>query len=144
MSRRFNPEAALLSQQFDPLEHPIEIGYSKGVDGESIEYGKDVVETVTENIPNVMSSRIHVDQKQFPGWELHMPMIDIDVPARLLPSSTPDHWHLIFPETKVYWKDYKELLKVLAKCGIIEKGYASASVNQQKTILRLPWVKKND
>ena len=71
----------------------------------------------------------------------HYPCIDIDIPVRLVPSSTPGHSHLYVDEP-ITWATYKNLLVALAKAGIVEEGYLNASVNQGGTTVRMPHVKK--
>lgn len=71
----------------------------------------------------------------------HAVLLDLDVPHWLIESSTPGHSHL-YVDVQVREKDYFELLDALAKCGIIETGYARASKMKGGTFLRLPWVKK--
>lgn len=73
------------------------------------------------------------------GW--HKPVLDIDFPAELLPSTTVGHYHL-YLDKEVPWDDYVDLLNALAKCGIIEQGYANASIDRGHTAVRLPWVRK--
>ncbi len=76
----------------------------------------------------------------FPGpW--HTIMLDLDVPATLVPSTTPGHSHL-YIDVPVRWEMYQEILAVLAKAKILEKGYVGASVHRGFTSLRLPWVRK--
>lgn len=72
---------------------------------------------------------------------LHAPCIDIDVPIRAIPSSTPDHWHLYIEKPMTWWK-YKRLLRALVAAGVVEKGYYQASKARKGTHVRLPWVKK--
>ena len=72
----------------------------------------------------------------------HTPMLDIDVPARLVESSTPGHSHL-YIDVQMPWRKYKRLLKALMKAGIIEEGYYKMSVKRKATHLRPPWVDKN-
>lgn len=72
---------------------------------------------------------------------LHSPALDIDVPAWLIPSSTPGHSHLYIDAPMTWWT-YKRLLKALAAAGIIEKGYLKASLKRGRTDLRVPWLKK--
>jgi len=57
---------------------------------------------------------------------LHKPVIDLDVPARLVPSKTPGHFHL-YIDVEMEWDDYSELLWALAKAGIVEQNYVAAS-----------------
>lgn len=73
------------------------------------------------------------------GW--HTVMLDIDRPVRLVPSTTPGHWHLYIDVAMPWWR-YRKLLRALKNAGIIEPGYYSASVARRCTALRLPWVKK--
>lgn len=75
------------------------------------------------------------------GW--HTVMLDIDQPVRLVPSTTPGHWHLYIDVAMPWWR-YRYLLKALKIAGIIEDGYYRASVKRGFTSLRLPWVKKED
>lgn len=73
----------------------------------------------------------------------HAVLLDLDVPAFLIPSSTPGHSHLYINKALEQDKYFK-LLDVLAECGILEQGYVDASKSQGGTFLRLPWVKKGD
>lgn len=73
----------------------------------------------------------------------HRPVLDIDVPMRYVPSTTQGHGHL-YIDLDLTWDQYAELLKVLARCGIIEDGYLYASLEREATFVRLPWVRKVD
>lgn len=74
---------------------------------------------------------------------VHALLLDLDVPAYLVPSSTPGHSHLYvdveIPEGKLF-----RLLDALSDAGVIQTGYAGASQSRGGTALRLPWVKKDD
>lgn len=71
----------------------------------------------------------------------HAVLLDLDVPAYLVPSTRPGHSHL-YIDVHVEEERYFELLDLLAKCGVIENGYADASKKKGGTFLRLPWIKK--
>lgn len=86
---------------------------------------------------DVISSEVYGE----PG--VHVVALDIDHPARLLPSSTPDHYHL-HVDVKCSWEDYEEFLRAAAKIGLIEEGYARVSIERKGTHLRLPWVRKEE
>jgi hypothetical protein len=73
--------------------------------------------------------------------ELHAPVLDIDLPCRLEPSTTPGHFHL-YIDKAMKWPDYERLLTVLAEVGIIEPGYADASIRRRQTFVRKPGVVK--
>lgn len=73
----------------------------------------------------------------------HIIQLDLDVPHEYIPSSTPGHAHLVFRQP-VFWEDYSQVLIVLEKVGIIEKGYHNCAMQRGQTFLRLPEVKKGD
>ena len=72
---------------------------------------------------------------------MHRPVLDIDFPASLIPSSTPGHFHL-YLDKQMDFATYAILLDALATAGVIEKGYSSVSKARGYTSARLPWVKK--
>jgi hypothetical protein len=71
----------------------------------------------------------------------HAVLLDIDVPAYLVPSSRKGHSHL-YIDVRASQTDYFNLLDALADCHVLERGYVSASKKKGATFLRLPWVKK--
>lgn len=73
----------------------------------------------------------------------HAVLLDLDVPAYLVPSTTPGHSHL-YIDVDCREEDYFAFLDAAAKIGVIESGYAKASKKKGATYLRLPWVKKYD
>ena len=78
-----------------------------------------------------------------PAEYLHRPVLDIDIPARLIPSSTPGHHHL-YLDVDMPWDKYEALLKALADAGVIEQGYLLAALDRGATFVRLPWVGKKE
>jgi hypothetical protein len=75
------------------------------------------------------------------GSDKHAPALDIDVPAFLVPSSTPGHSHLYIDLEMPWWR-YRIMLWALKVAGVIEPGYYRASVQRKGTHLRKPGVKK--
>ena len=71
----------------------------------------------------------------------HRPVLDLDFPAVVVPSSTAGHGHLYLDKV-LTWSQYVKLLEVLAEVGILEPGYVSASIAREFTSVRLPWVRK--
>jgi len=71
----------------------------------------------------------------------HKVILDIDLPAQLIPSTTPGHFHL-YIDVEVPEPEYVNMLEAMAKAGVIEKGYYGASKERGFTAVRLPWVKK--
>jgi hypothetical protein len=75
------------------------------------------------------------------GMDIHKVVIDLDLDAKLVPSSTPGHHHL-FINKPMRWDQLVRLLCVLAEVGILEPGYVSACIAQGHTSVRLPHVRK--
>lgn len=73
--------------------------------------------------------------------DCHALLLDLDLPAWLVPSSTEGHSHL-YVDAKIPTPKYFDLLDALAAAGVIQQGYANASKHRGGTALRLPWIKK--
>lgn len=73
----------------------------------------------------------------------HLPVLDLDFRAYLIPSSTHGHYHL-YMDRPVPWRKYKKLLKALYRAGIIEYGFYKNSIKRGYTSARLPWISKYD
>lgn len=71
----------------------------------------------------------------------HLPVIDIDFPARLEPSSTEGHFHLYLDRSMTAENLFK-LLDVMEEVGLVEPGYVAASKQRGYTTARLPWIRK--
>mgnify|MGYP000888624733 CR=1 FL=1 len=109
--------------------------YSQDLSQTSNPYeGTKCVEVPVGPFSNLLGSRIK-------GRKTHAPVLDIDYPARLVPSSTEGHYHLIL-DVEMSWRKYKKLLKVLGEVGVIEPGYARASIARRGSFIRVPWVRK--
>ena len=85
------------------------------------------VEVNTENEANLISS-LTVNNT-------HAPVIDLDLPVRLLPSRTPGHYHL-YIDVEMDSSDYFELLMVMSKVGLVEEGYYEASRRKGASYVR--------
>lgn len=105
----------------------------------SQDYGSDSDEVTSLDEANVLHSLVDITNES--GDVLHAPVLDLDVPAFLVPSSTPGHSHLVI-DVPMTWDDYDQLLNILADVGIIEEGYYRASDRRGYSSIRLPWVKK--
>jgi len=73
---------------------------------------------------------------------MHRAVLDIDVPAYLVPSSTDGHSHLLI-DHQMTWEMYCKVMDVLAEAGILEQGYVAASKRNGASMVRLPWRQKN-
>ncbi|GGN40254.1 hypothetical protein FHR83_007076 [Actinoplanes campanulatus] len=106
------------------------------------EYSRPTTEGVTLDDANVMTSKVALDPAvEAAVGPLHKPVLDIDLPVQVIPSSTEGHNHLII-DKPMTWEKYQRLLDALADCGVIESGYRNASIARGYTAVRLPWVKK--
>lgn len=65
----------------------------------------------------------------------HMPAIDIDLPVRVVESSTPGHYHL-FIDKEVEQEHYWQILRALYEAGIVERGFYELSVARGASFLR--------
>lgn len=92
----------------------------------------DKRELVTDRAEaDLVSSRVATDPY------VHRPVLDIDFPAQLVPSSTPGHYHL-YLDIDLEWHVYEELLLDLEAAGIIQHGYARNAIRRKQSLARLP------
>ena len=77
------------------------------------------------------------------GSSHHAVVLDIDHDAWLVPSSTPGHSHL-YVDLICHETEYFDFLRAAAKIGLIEEGYAAASIERGHSDVRLPWVVKGE
>lgn len=105
--------------------------------------GYDVLDGLeqTENIDEANAITSKVAGLRLLDEELHKPILDIDFPVHVVPSSTPGHSH-VYIDKAMPWEKLTALLDALADAGLVERGYADASIDQGFTTVRAPWVKK--
>lgn len=109
------------------------------LDGNDYDPSKEGRESSPIGESNVTTSMIADAEGRSTGR--HTVVLDIDVPAVLVPSSTPGHSHL-FVDVEMGWETYKKLLGALADAGVVQPGYAAASWSREHTSVRLPWIRK--
>jgi hypothetical protein len=83
---------------------------------------------------NLVSSRLKNN--------MHSPVIDLDIPHALVPSTQPGHSHL-YLGVEIPWWRYLILLAAMRQAGIIERGFFWWSLRRRATFVRLPWIKKD-
>lgn len=71
----------------------------------------------------------------------HRPVVDLDIPCRLVPSSTSGHFHL-YVDVDVSREKYFALLDALVEAGLVSTGYVLAARERGYTAVRPPHVKK--
>lgn len=145
---RAETRAALAPFSASGREHPFPDQVLMRVEDMDEDYDAEVggVRTETCNLDeaNVVTSKMQPYVMHDVGdADWHRPVLDLDLSAKLLPSSTPGHFHL-FIDSPMQWDVYVNLLEALAEAGIVEPGYVKASIERGHTAVRLPWVRKGD
>lgn len=74
---------------------------------------------------------------------LHMPVIDIDRECMLVPSSKPGHFHL-YINVAMTKDEYMELLEVMTKVGIVQRGFWLYARKRGAGFVRYPGVTKEN
>lgn len=75
------------------------------------------------------------------GQGVHMPALDFDLPARLIPSTTEGHFHL-YIDKPMAWDKYEALLVAMRDAGLLQPGFVKNSIERKATFVRPPWIKK--
>jgi hypothetical protein len=94
-------------------------------------------------LPNLVTSLIegfNVSDNSF-ACNNHAVTLDIDHPCELLPSSSPDKYHL-YIHKPINWYQYLNIMKAFVQAGIVEEGFVTAAKHNKFTALRLPGVTK--
>jgi hypothetical protein len=73
----------------------------------------------------------------------HMPTLDIDFGASLVPSTTAGHYHL-YLNKRLTWRRYRRFLRACKRAGLIEPGYYRSSVRRRATYLWRPGLQKRN
>jgi hypothetical protein len=105
-------------------------GKSSGEDGHE---DGEIRDPATKETANLISSLCQDGQ--------HRPVMDFDIPARYVASTTPGHGHL-YIDKPLSWDQYQKVLNVLAEVGILEAGYVGAAIRRGASFVRPEWVKK--
>lgn len=104
-------------------------------------YGREQAKEVTDiKEANLVGSKVE-EGATFFTEDYHYIMLDIDASHEYRASSTSGHGHLIF-EHPIPWEKYKNLLKVMAECGVCDPKWAALAIERGQAYLRLPHVKK--
>lgn len=104
---------------------------------------KLILSTLAGRPPNLIGSKVEMNITYRDTKEWHAPVIDLDMPCRLLPSSTPEHYHLYIDQT-VEWENYAKLLKALRDCHFISYGYYQAAMKHKETYVRWGTTKQQE
>ena len=129
-----HPDQELLDELTNGKRHVMYSAFELSLDYDGTVYARGECRDIDE--ANLVSSEL--DRQR----GTHTIMLDIDHHARLVPSSTPGHFHL-FIDVELAWGAYQDLLLALADAGVIQRRYANASIQRGGTHLRMPWVRKD-
>lgn len=129
-------------------EHGIDYGkgrrtyWCKSVEGDAQEdYGTPKWNQGPLLDPEATGHEANLVSSALEGSHKHKPCLDIDIPCLKVDSSTDGHSHLYF-DVELEWEQYKELLIVLAKCGIADPAWVKHSLDKQQSTVRPPGVRK--
>lgn len=78
-----------------------------------------------------------------PCGVFHEPVIDIDFPAHLEPSTTEGHFHL-YLNKEVEWDKFLKVLEAMRDAGLVEEGYYEMTKRRGQAFVRRPGVHKTD
>jgi hypothetical protein len=84
---------------------------------------------------NLITSFVQGAPVTHPDATLHAPVLDLDIPCELIPSTQPGHWHL-YINKPITWEKYRLLLNGLRSADLIEKGYYDSAVSRKYTAVR--------
>jgi hypothetical protein len=112
-------------------------------DLETATYDVEDFEFVPQEEANLVTSVLETDFPLARNQTFHAPVLDIDIPHKYVPSSTPGHGHL-YLDVVVQWSDYVKWLQFSAELGIIESGWVDAALKQGFTAVRKEGVVKTD
>lgn len=75
--------------------------------------------------------------------DLHWPVLDLDMPCHLIPSTHEGHFHLVI-EHPMSWEQYVKLLKALRDASLLEPWFVNKSIERGYTAIRRPGILKKE
>lgn len=73
----------------------------------------------------------------------HMPVIDLDLPCTLVPSSTPGHFHLYINKEMTFGQ-MLNMLQMMTDAGVVQPGFNRFSRERGQAFVRYPGVTRNN
>lgn len=127
----------------DKTPYPTQVHRHVKFNPKDPEYMDGPEPTTDLEVANVATSEVKGTNPAGWGYERHKLLVDIDMPCKLIPSSTPGHHHL-FIDKEMSRDQMMTILRALSAADVVESGYVDASDKRGYTAVRLPWIKKND
>lgn len=120
--------------RWDAPDYVEDEAFGEGGDGRKVTTDLTEAEAISSAYPDAIRPE---------GDQYHALLLDLDVPAWLIPSTTEGHGHL-YVQLAVLDEELWEFLEAAAKIGLVEEGYVSACKSRGMTSLRAPWVRKGE
>lgn len=73
----------------------------------------------------------------------HMPVIDLDLPCMLVPSSTSGHFHLYINQ-EMSWGQFLNMLQMMTDAGVVQPGFNRFTRERGQAFVRYPGVTKDN
>lgn len=73
----------------------------------------------------------------------HMPVIDLDLPCTLVPSSTPGHFHL-YINKEMSFGEFLSMLQAMTDTGVVQPGFNRFTRERGQAFVRYPGYTKED
>lgn len=118
-------------------------GFDEADDSSCPTHADDEVRTIVTDLESAVVITSLAEPSPWGGPQLHRPVLDIDCPVTVVPSTTPGHHHLLI-DKPLSWDEYAGLLDALAHARIVESGYVAASKRREHSAVRVPWLRKGD
>lgn len=97
---------------------------------------KGMERTLDEDEAVLISSEVRTVDGEEVDEELFAPVIDLDFPCKLVPSSTKNHYHL-FINKALTKKQFIDLLSGLHSAGLIDTGFVNQYDDSETTFVRI-------
>lgn len=112
------------------------VNFKAPLEGEEKQYGRPVDFDAEPERHNTITSKTDSDNE-----DTHLPVIDLDFPVALVPSSTEGHFHLYINKPTDLMK-FDAVLEAMVDAGWVEAGYYYAFRRRMYSVVRMPGVKK--
>lgn len=73
----------------------------------------------------------------------HMPVIDLDLPCTLVPSSTPGHFHL-YVNQEMSFGQFLNMLQMMTDAGVVQPGFNRFTRERGQAFVRYPGVTRDN
>ena len=107
------------------------------VDGYGGAWKQEVRKPTSPDKATLIGSMVQPRVRGLRSQSIHLPLLDLDYSAKLIPSKTPGHFHL-YLNKPIKWRTYKRFLRAMWKAGLLERGYYVMSKKRGQAFVRVP------